>query len=94
MKSQPVGKDPDAGKDWRQKEKAVAEGEMGGWHHRLSGHESEQTPGDGEGQRSLECCRPRAHKLSDTTQQLNNNNAITLLIIISSLVCISNRELF
>ena len=26
---------------------------MVGWHHRLSGHESEQTPGDSEGQRSL-----------------------------------------
>ena len=29
---------------------------MVGWHHRLNGHESEQTPGDGEGQRSLACC--------------------------------------
>ena len=27
--------------------------EMVGWHHRLNGHEFEQTPGDGEGQRSL-----------------------------------------
>ena len=33
-------KDPDAGKDWRQ-EKGMAENEMVGWHHRLSGHESE-----------------------------------------------------
>ena len=30
--------------------------EMVGWHHRLDGHESEQTPGDSEGQGSLECC--------------------------------------
>ena len=29
---------------------------MVGWHHRLNGHEFEQTPGDGEGQGSLECC--------------------------------------
>ena len=38
-----------------------------GWHHRLTGHESEQTPGDGEGQGSQECCSPRGHKESDTT---------------------------
>ena len=29
---------------------------MVGWHHRLSGHEFEQTLGDGEGQESLACC--------------------------------------
>ena len=32
------------------------EDEMVGWHHRLNGHEFEQTPGDGEGQGSLVCC--------------------------------------
>ena len=32
--------------------------EMVGWHHQLNGHESEQTPGDGEGQGSLACCKP------------------------------------
>ena len=47
---------------------------MVGWHHRLNGHESEQTPGDGERQRSLALYRPRGRKGSDTTQQLNNNN--------------------
>ena len=31
---------------------------MVGWHHRLNGREFEQTPGDGEGQRSLMCCCP------------------------------------
>ena len=55
-KSWLIGKDPDAGKDWRQKEKA-AEDEMVGWHHRLSGHEFE-TLGDSEGQGSLVCCSP------------------------------------
>jgi len=49
-KSQLIGKDPDAGKDGRQKEKGAAEDEMVGWHHWLSGHEFEQTPGDSEGQ--------------------------------------------
>ena len=37
-----IGKDPDAGKDWRQKKRA-AEDEMVGWHHGFKGHESEQT---------------------------------------------------
>ena len=40
----------------------------------LDGHEFEQSPGDGEGQGSLECCSPWAHKESDRTEQLNNNN--------------------
>ena len=37
-----IGKDPDAGKDWRQEEKGVTENEMIGWHHRLDGREFEQ----------------------------------------------------
>ena len=36
-----TGKDPDVGKDWRQEEKGMTEGEMVGWHHRLNGHEFE-----------------------------------------------------
>ena len=44
-----------------------------GWHHRLNGHEFEQTPGDGEGQGSLVCCSPWGRKVSDTTEQVNNN---------------------
>ena len=36
-----IGKDPDAGKDWRQEEKGTTEDEMAGWHHRLDGHEFE-----------------------------------------------------
>ena len=47
-KSWLTGKDPDAGKDGRQEEKGVTEDEMVGWHHRLHGHEFEQTSGDGE----------------------------------------------
>ena len=37
-----IWKDPDAGKDWRWKEKGMTEDEMVGWHHRLDGHEFEQ----------------------------------------------------
>ena len=36
------------------------------------GHEFEQTPGDGEGQGSLACCRPWGHKQMDMTERLNN----------------------
>ena len=36
-----IGKDPDAGKDWGQKEKGTTEDEMVGWHHRLNGHKFE-----------------------------------------------------
>ena len=48
--------------------------EMVGQHHQLNGHEFEQTPGDGEGQRGLACCSPWGHKESDMTEQLNNNS--------------------
>ena len=57
-KSQLIGKDPDAGRNWRQKEKGMTEDEMAGWHHWLSGHEFEQTPRDGEGQGGLTFCSP------------------------------------
>ena len=40
VKNQLTGKDPDAGKDWKQ-EKWTTEDEMVGWHHRLGGCESE-----------------------------------------------------
>ena len=53
-----TGKDPAAGKDGGQEEKGATEDEMVGWHHRLNGYESEQTPGDSEGQGSLACCSP------------------------------------
>ena len=50
-KSWLTGKDPDVGKDWGQ-EKGVTEDEMLGWHHQHSGHGSERTQGDSEGQGS------------------------------------------
>ena len=71
-KSRLIGKDPDARKDWGQEEKGVTKGEMVGWHHRLNGHKSEQALGHGEGQGSLVCYSPWAHKKLDTTEWLNN----------------------
>ena len=72
-KSRLIGKDSDAGKDWGQEEKGATEDEMVGWHHRLNGHEFEQTLGDGEGQGSLACCCPWGRKELDPTERLNNN---------------------
>ena len=56
VKSWLIGKDPDAGRDWGQEEKGTTEDEMAGWHHRLDGHEFEQTQGVGDGQGGLACC--------------------------------------
>ena len=66
-----IGKDPDAGKDWRQEEKGTTEDERVGWHHRLSGHEFEQAPGVVDEQGGLACCGPWGRKESDTTERLN-----------------------
>ena len=66
-----IGKDPDAGKDWRQKEKGMTEDEMVGWHHWLNGHGFGWTPGVGDGQGSLACCSPWGCKESDMSERLN-----------------------
>ena len=62
------GKYPDAGRDWGQEEKGMTEDEMAGWHHRLDGHESEQTPGVGDGQAGLACCDSWGCKESAMTE--------------------------
>ena len=66
-----IGKDPDAGKDWRQEEKGMTEDEMVEWHHQLDGYEFEQAPGAGNGLGSLACCSPWGHKELDMTKRLN-----------------------
>ena len=66
-----IGKDPDAGEDWRQEEKGMTEDEMVGWHHRLNGHEFEKTLGVGDGQEGLACYRPWGRRESDTTEGLS-----------------------
>ena len=85
-KSQLIGKDPVAGKDWRQEDGGTTEDEMFRWHHWFNGHKFEQTPGDRwrrkwqptlvllprepHGQRSLVGYSPWGHKESDTTEQV------------------------
>ena len=65
-----IRKDPDAGKNWRQK-KGMTEDEMVGWHHQLNGHKPEYALGVGDGQGGLACCSPWGHRESDTTEHLN-----------------------
>ena len=66
-----IGKDSDAGRDWGKEEKGTTEDEMAGWHHRLDGHKSEWTLGDGDKHRGQECCDSWGRKESDTTERLN-----------------------
>ena len=87
-----------AGRDWGQEEKGMAEDEMAGWHYWLDGHEFEWTPGVGDGQGSLACCDSRGHKESDTTEQLNwtegsPKNATELITIICQIGDL-NRTLY
>ena len=76
VKNQLSGKDPDAGKDRRQKEKGITEEELVAWHHRLSGDEFDLAPGDSEGQGCLACCSPWKHKELNSTEQLNNKKIL------------------
>ena len=72
-----IGKDPDAGNDWRQEEKGMTEGDMVGWHHWLNGHDFEQALEVGDGLGSLVCCSLWGHKQSDTTEWMNWTDIIS-----------------
>ena len=81
VKNWPIGKDPDAGKDWRH-EKRATEDETVGWHHQLDGHEFEQALGVGDGQGSLACCSPWCHSVRhdwaterNWTEDIDNRNS-------------------
>ena len=82
-----IGKDPDAGKDWRQKEKVMAEDKMVEWHHWLNGHMFEQALGDGDGQGGLACCSPWDRKESDMSERLNWTDVIKSIGIGDDLKC-------
>ena len=66
-----LGKEPDAGKDWRQEEKGITEDETVEWHCRINGPKFEEAPGVGDRQGSLVCCWPWGGKESDVTELLN-----------------------
>ena len=55
--------------DWGQEKKWVTEDEMFGWHHRLNGHETKQTPGDGEEQ---EAWCATVHGVANSQTRLRN----------------------
>ena len=46
-----------------QEEKGATEDEMAGWHHRLNGHEFEQTLEVTEGQGTLVCCSSQGRRV-------------------------------
>ena len=86
VKSQLLGKYPDAGKDWRQEEKWTTEDEMVRWHYWLNGHGFEQALGVGDGQGNLVCVSSWGHKESDMTEWLNWTNitrysSLSLIIV-------------
>ena len=65
-----IGKDTDAGKDWRQEEKGIKD-KMVRRQYWLNGYMFEQALGVGDGQGNLVCCSPQGHKESDTMEGLN-----------------------
>ena len=83
-----IGKNPDAGKDWRQEEKGTTEDEMIGWHHQLDGHEFEHSLGVGDGQRSLACygqgslacCSSWGRKETQLSDRIDTSNTIFLIL--------------
>ena len=81
-----IGKDSDAGRDWRQEQKGMTEDEIAGWHHRLDGRESEWTLGVGDGHGGLAGCNSWGHKESDTTEQLNWTESFSIFHFLSLLL--------
>ena len=75
MKSQLIGKDPDAGKDRGRENKEVTEDDMVGWHHQFNGYDFEQTPGESEGQGSLAYSSTWGHEGSPMTEQLKQQDS-------------------
>ena len=70
-----IGKDPDAGKDWGQKEEGVTEDEMVGCHHCLNGHEFEQTLGDSEG---LDAWHAAVHGITKSQTWLSERTTLIM----------------
>ena len=79
--SQLMGKDPDAGKDWRQK-KRVTEDEMVGWHHWCNRHKLGQTAGIGEGQEAW-CAAVHGVAKGRTRHGNSTTTATTMGVLIS-----------
>ena len=76
VKSWLIGKDPDAGRDWRQEEKGMTEGEMVGRHHQLNGHGFGWTLGVGDGQGGLACCASWIANSQTWLKRLSSSSSI------------------
>ena len=87
-KSQLIGKDPDAGKDWRQEEKGMTEDELIGCYHRFNVHEFEQTQGNSEGQGSW-CAAVHGVSKSQTWLSSQTTTFFPLLFSLSLLLSLS-----
>ena len=78
-----IGKVPDAGKDWGQKEKKVTEHEKAGRHHWCNGYELGQTSRDGEGQGGLACCSPWGSQRVGHDWATEQQQWLTIVIMLS-----------
>ena len=76
VKSQLIGKDPDAGKYWRQEEKGATEDEMVGCHQQLNGHDFEQTSGANQGQGNLHAA---VHGVTKSQTWLSDSTTTTYI---------------
>ena len=86
-----IGKDPDAGKDWRQ-EMAMTEDEMVGWHRWLDRQEFEQTLGAGDGQGSLAYCDSWGRKEPNRIAQLNWINRCIFLKFLTEIYSLGSVQ--
>ena len=86
-----IGKDSDAGRDWRPEEKGTIEDEMVGWHHHLNGHEFEWTLDVDDGQGGLECCDSWGRKESDTTEWLNWT--VSFRVSVALILCLEDMSI-
>ena len=89
-----IGKDPDAGKDRKQKGKGVDRRCDSREHHQLKGHESEHTPGANGGQGSLASFSPWGHKESDLTVTDNKSYEDTVLYFLLKILKFYSRCLY
>ena len=78
-KSQLIGKDPDARKDWKREEKGTSEDEMVRWHHQHNGLEFGLALGVADGQGSLAYCSPWGWKELEMSERLNRTEYTTVL---------------
>ena len=88
-------KDPNVGKDWKQEENGARENELVGWHHWLSGHEFQHSPGDSGGQRSWASCSTWDHKesyMTLVTEQWQHGQYVNI-INNKTIACITINQL-